>query len=156
MKCFSRADQDREETEVRQRAWGGLLLVPLMTLPVKVCRATSATVIRGPASHRGRESPLCFLRFRFKEIAKMFRSQHFWLQGKDVIFWCHYISDENGQLLSPGEVFSLRMKLVWITESPMRKTSRAASQHWQIAIKIRLLENASFIIYWIQQMSLLV
>lgn len=32
-----------------------------MTLPVKICRAASASVIRGPASNRGRESPLYFL-----------------------------------------------------------------------------------------------
>lgn len=63
---------------------GGGGLVPLMSLPVKVCRAASATVIRGPASVRGRESRLHFLfqfgskdlTFRFREIVKAPRSHH--------------------------------------------------------------------------------
>lgn len=70
-----------------------------MTLPVKVCRAASATVIRGPPSHRGRGPtllPLGLFRkkkwFRFKEIARIFRSQHIWLLGKEAIFQCTTIA----------------------------------------------------------------
>lgn len=49
-------------TERRQRLgterWGLVWILPLMTLPVKVCRAASATVIRGPASHKRDKAPL--------------------------------------------------------------------------------------------------
>lgn len=64
-----------------------------MTPPVKVCRATSASVIRGPPSHRGRETTLLpLVKFRCEEIAKTFRSQHIWLCGKGAIFQCTRIT----------------------------------------------------------------
>lgn len=45
-----------------------------MTLPVKVCRTASATVIRGPASSGGRETTLLSVlkvRAREKEVAQI-------------------------------------------------------------------------------------
>lgn len=52
---FYESRQDSKETEVKQRALVGAWGVSLMTLPVEICRAASACVIRGPVSHRGRE-----------------------------------------------------------------------------------------------------
>lgn len=58
---------------------GGAALVPLTTLAVKVCRTTSASVIRGPTSLTGRQTPLSFLkveakkRLEFKEIVEKSR-----------------------------------------------------------------------------------
>lgn len=54
---------------------GGWCWSLLMTLPVKVCRAASATVIRGPPSHRGRGPTLLPLGlFRKKKVIPIQRN----------------------------------------------------------------------------------
>lgn len=129
----SRAGQRRQRWGREYwRWWWGAMLDPLMTLPVKVCRATSATVVRGPASHRERTLvplPLRLLREDEEEEEKMIQIQGNYQNikkstrltlGEGHHLSANYISDENRQLLLPGEVLSLRMKLVWATERLMK------------------------------------
>lgn len=82
MKCFSRTEQDIEETEVMLRLHGGsegAVWFPLMTLPVKAWGSASATVVRGPASdtQRGRESDAV--------ERKVWKVNTFDFSGKDVV-----------------------------------------------------------------------
>ena len=107
--------------------WGwrwGVVVGPfffLMTLTVKVCRATSATVIRGPASHTGRKpTPLPFRwvqkgkRFSFEEITETFRSQRVWLLGKNPHFWWKWTTSINRRGFC---IKSLEYYIHWIQQA---------------------------------------
>lgn len=104
--------------------WGwGVVVGPffLMTLTVKVCRETSATVIRGPASHRGRKpTPLPFRwvqkgkRFSFEEITETFRSQRVWLLGKSAHYWWKWTTCINRRGF---HIKSLEYYIPWIQQA---------------------------------------
>lgn len=74
---FLKSWQDSAETEVRPGAPGGLVLFPLMILPVKICRAASATVIRGPASQKRDGAPASTSFRSAQEKRKWFRLKTF-------------------------------------------------------------------------------